>query len=65
MPKPASPAPRAIAMLTIADVADELHLSEKTIHRRIKEGALRVHRLGRAIRITREDLNAFVQHHRA
>ena len=50
--------------LGVPDVADELKLSEKTINRRIKDGALRVHRLGRAVRIAREDLNAFVLRHR-
>ena len=47
-----------------ANDADELSLSEKTIRRWIKNECLHVHRLGRVIRIAREDLTAFIGRHR-
>lgn len=64
MPKPGRSAARSLDMLTVADVACELSLSEKTIRRWIKEERLHVHRLGRVVRIAREDLTAFVSRHR-
>ena len=59
-PRPQPSATRAIELLTTADAADELQVSEKTIRRWINDGDLHVHRLGRAIRIARDDLTAFV-----
>ena len=64
MPKPTRPASRALDMLTVADAAAELRLCDKTVLRRIKDGALRAHRLGRSYRIAREDLVTFVSQHR-
>ena len=46
--------------LTIAQAADELGVSVKTIRRRIADGSLPAHRLGpRLIRIRRIDLDRF------
>ena len=64
MPKPGKSAAHALDMLTVADVAGELSLSEKTIRRWIKDEFLHAHRLGRVVRIAREDLTAFVGRHR-
>lgn len=64
MPKPGKASARSLDMLTVADVAGELSLSEKTIRRWIKNECLHIHRLGRVIRIAREDLTAFIGRHR-
>ena len=51
---------RAPSFYTVAQVADQLGLSPKTIGRWIKRGDLRVHHLGRQLRISAEDLTAFL-----
>jgi excisionase family DNA binding protein len=43
-------------MLTVAEVAGFLCVSEKTVKRMIKKGALNPFRFGRVVRISREDL---------
>lgn len=50
------------AFLTVADVATELKVSESTVRRSIKRGALNVYRLGKSgmIRISRQQLQAFL-----
>jgi excisionase family DNA binding protein len=45
-------------------VAKKLSVSTKTIRRWIERGELHVHRLGRQIRISEEDLVAFLASHR-
>ena len=45
---------------TIADVADALGVSLKTVSRRIKAGEIRCHRFGRQIRISEEDFRSYV-----
>ena len=55
------PAPR---LLTVATVADRLDISTKTVRRWIEAGALRIHRLGRAVRISEADLQQFLDEHR-
>ena len=47
-------------MMTLRDVADILEVSIATLRRRIAEGALRVHRIGRTIRVSEADLGAFL-----
>lgn len=49
------------AFLTVAEVADRLRVSERSVRRWVKEGSLRVHRLGRAIRISEHDLRSFLR----
>ena len=51
-------------LLSAATVADRLEVSTKTIRRWIEAGALRVHRLGRCIRISEADLQDFIDQHR-
>ena len=47
--------------LTIAQAAERLQVSTKTIRRRIAEGSLKVKRLGgRTLRITESDLEEFI-----
>jgi excisionase family DNA binding protein len=47
-------------ILAVADVAHRLDVSTKTVRRWIEQGDLRVHRLGRQLRISEEDLSAFI-----
>jgi len=46
-------------LLTVQDVAADLQLSTKTIRRLIERGELPVHRVGRTVRISEEDLLVF------
>ena len=50
-------------LLTIKDVAGDLNVSIKTVRRKIERGELRVHRIGRTIRIAEDELELF--RHRA
>lgn len=47
-------------MLSLTHVADQLDVSLSSVRRRIAEGALRVHRFGRAVRVSQADLAAFL-----
>jgi excisionase family DNA binding protein len=51
---------RAPSFHTVAQVADQLGVSPKTIRRWIGREELRVHHLGRQLRISAEDLAAFL-----
>ena len=55
---PAKPA--SFRGLTVADVADRLGASEKTVRRLLADGSLHHHRIGHLVRIAEEDFNAFV-----
>lgn len=58
---PAHRAARAAEpLLTIAQTAAQLAVSTKTVRRLIERGALRVHRVGRAMRISPEDLRHYL-----
>jgi len=48
-------------MITITEAAESLGVSTKTVRRWIEGRELRHYRLGRAIRIRRADLTAFVE----
>ncbi|HQT75168.1 MAG TPA: helix-turn-helix domain-containing protein [Acidiphilium sp.] len=52
-------------MMPLRDVAEILDVSIATLRRRIAEGALRVHRIGRTIRISEADLGAFLTANRS
>ena len=45
---------------TVAQVADLLEVSTRTVRRWIADGDLPVHRFGRAVRIEETDLRAFI-----
>ena len=47
-------------MLTLKDVATRLQVCTKTVRRWIKQGSLRHHRVGRQLRVSEEDLAAFL-----
>ncbi len=52
---------RPARMLAVADVAERLHVSAKTIRRWIACKDLRVHWLGGQIRVTEEALQDFLR----
>lgn len=47
-------------LLTVGDVATELRVSTTTVHRLIRRGELRAHALGAQYRITRENLDRYL-----
>ena len=61
MPFISSSPPR---MLGVAAVATLLKISTKTVRRWIQRGELRVHDLGRQLRISEDDLAAFLNQRR-
>ena len=52
------------AMLTIAEAAETLRVSERTIRRWISAKSLTAHRFGRTWRIARRDLEEHLLRHR-
>lgn len=48
-------------LLTVADVAAQLQVSQKTVRRAIERGDLAIHRIGRQIRISATDLDIYVR----
>jgi len=57
MAKPEFPLSR---MTSVADFAQHLGVSTKSVRRWIDSGALHVHRFGRQIRIAPDDAQAFI-----
>jgi excisionase family DNA binding protein len=55
-----TPTRRRRRLLTVAEVAEELKMSEKTIRRWEKSGDLHFHRLGRQLRVDEDDLALFL-----
>ena len=51
-------------LLSVATAAERLEVSTKTVRRWIETSALRVHRLGRCVRISEADLEDFIDQHR-
>ena len=64
--RPASPRPAgrggapSPALLTVAAVADRLAVSPRHVRRLIAGGTLPVHRLGRVVRISEDDLARYL-----
>jgi len=52
-------------MLTVRQVAEDLNVSTRTVHRWIASGNLIAHRVGGVVRIAAADLRAFLAAHRA
>ncbi len=52
------------SFLTVRQVAERCGVSERTVRRWIKTGELRAHQLGRSVRVSEEDLAAFLAVHR-
>jgi len=57
-----SPLPR---LLVLRDVARTLQVSIRTVRRWVELGDLRVHKLGRQLRVSEEDLVAFISKRRS
>ena len=51
-------------MYAIPEIAQILHVSERTVKRRIADGDLAAHKLGRQWRITKHDLESYLIKHR-
>jgi excisionase family DNA binding protein len=65
-----NPRPRAVGrlitkLLTIDEVAEVLNVSPRTVRRLTETGGLRVHRLGRLVRISDDDLALFLAANRS
>ena len=60
--RPPPPGPR---LLRIRAAAAALRVSEKTVRRLIERGELRPHRIGRALRVSEEDLGLYLSRCRA
>jgi excisionase family DNA binding protein len=56
---------KGATFFTVAEVAERLNVSTRTVRRWIALGLLRVHRFGRTVRISEADLAAFLATHRA
>jgi excisionase family DNA binding protein len=54
----------AKSLLDVDGVADRLDVSSKTVRRHIDRGDLAVHRIGRLLRVSEEDLANFVARRR-
>lgn len=52
-------------LLSLPDVAQTLRVSVKTVRRWIAQGELRIHTLGRQLRVSEEDLSAFINRRRS
>jgi excisionase family DNA binding protein len=53
-----------VKLFTIAEVAERLHVSNRTVRRWIQADDLVVHRIGGVVRIGERDLRAFLALHR-
>jgi excisionase family DNA binding protein len=54
-------APNGVEYLTVRDIQKILKVSRATAYSYIRGGRLRVHRIGRLVRITPDDLRDFVE----
>ncbi len=54
----------ATRLLTVAETAEFLRLSDKTVRRMITRGDLASHRIGRSLRLYEHDLRAFISERR-
>ena len=45
---------------SLEDIARELHVSERTVYRWVRTGAIRAFRIGHITRVTKEDLQKFI-----
>ena len=56
---------RPVRLHTIDETAELLNVSPRTVRRLIEAGALRAHRIGRLVRISDEDIAAFLAANRS
>jgi excisionase family DNA binding protein len=55
---------KPIHFFTVAEVAERLDVSIRTVRRWIQDGLLIVHRINGVVRISESDLHAFLTTHR-
>jgi len=48
-------------LLTVKEVAEWLRLTPRTIYSWVKQGRLKVYRIGKQLRFRREEINAFLR----
>jgi excisionase family DNA binding protein len=51
-------------LFTVSEVAQHANVCSRSVRRWIKDGQLSVHRLGRQLRVSEDDLLAFLRLHR-
>jgi excisionase family DNA binding protein len=56
--------PKPEPLLTLNDLAERWQVSLKSVRRIVKRGELKVHRIGRQIRVLPEDADTFEKLHR-
>lgn len=61
---PISQPPTLGPLLSVADVAERLDVSSKTVRRLIDSKSIAIHRIGRQIRISEADLAMYVRSQR-
>lgn len=49
-----------VRFFTVGDIAQQLNVSPRTVHRWIADRQLIVHRIGRSVRVSQADLKAFL-----
>jgi excisionase family DNA binding protein len=54
----------AAKFFTVGEIAEQLYVSTRTVHRWIAKDELVVHRFERAVRVSEADLKAFLALHR-
>jgi len=52
--------PEAPELLTTAEAAERMHMSERYVRRLVSERRIAFHRLGRAVRLAPDDVDAFI-----
>lgn len=60
MPKKHNPAARPSRLMTLTDAAEFLAVSVDTVRRRVADGSIPGYRVGRAIRVSADDVWAYV-----
>jgi excisionase family DNA binding protein len=60
-----TPAKPRLRLLSVDDIADDLGVSTKTIRRLIDGGELRAHRIGRALRVSEDEVRQYLNRRRA
>ena len=53
-----------VRFFTVGEIADQLNVSVRTVHRWISDRQLIAHRIGRSVRISHADLKGFLAVHR-
>ena len=53
--------PKRTRFLSLREVAEELHISERSAWRLVEQGEVPVHRFGASTRVKREDLDNYVE----